>query len=105
MKIKRQSKRNNDCALIGTAVLEYLRTHPKATQIEIAKAVEKSRRTVQNTIAELKEKDLIEREGARMNAAGLSNRNESPLHNICVLDARPKEGLAYDCVCKGYRII
>ena len=64
---KAQIKRNNDCALIENLVMEYIVNHPHATQIETAKAVGKSRRSVQDAIAVLKEKGLIMREGARKN--------------------------------------
>ena len=64
---KAQSKRNNNCALNEAAVMEYMQKYPMATQIQIAEAVGKSRRTVQNTIAALKKRGLVVREGARMN--------------------------------------
>jgi len=48
-----------------TAVLEYLKRHPNATQIGTADAVGRSRRTVQVTISSLKEKGLIERSGSK----------------------------------------
>jgi ATP-dependent DNA helicase RecG len=63
---KAQSKRN-DCALIEALVLEYFTKNPRATQIETAKAIGKSRRTVQDAIAALKEKGLLERQGAKQN--------------------------------------
>lgn len=63
---KAQLKRN-DCALIEKMILEYLATHSIATQIEIAKAIGRSRRSVQNAIASLKEKGLLERKGAKKN--------------------------------------
>jgi predicted HTH transcriptional regulator len=45
--------------------MDYMRTHPKATQVEIATSVGKSRRSVQSAIASLKEKGFVMREGAR----------------------------------------
>ena len=70
MKIKRNIKRNikrTDRALIEKTVLVYLGEHPEATQVDVAKAVGKSRRAVQDTIATLKDRKLLEREGARKN--------------------------------------
>jgi ATP-dependent DNA helicase RecG len=70
---KAQLKRENDgaladdYALIATSITGYLLSHPEATQAEIAKAIKKSRRTIQNAITELKKQGLIEREGARKN--------------------------------------
>ena len=58
---------NEDCALIETAVMEHLKAHPEATQVEVAAAIGKSRRSVQNAIAALKGRGLVKREGARMN--------------------------------------
>ena len=49
--------------------MDYLATHPRATQIEIATAIGKSRRTVQGTIAELKKSGKLDREGAKKNGA------------------------------------
>ena len=68
--IKAPSKRrsnNNDCALTQTAVLNYLRENPDATQVETAEAIGKSRRAVQNAIAVLKEKRVLKREGSKRN--------------------------------------
>ena len=67
--IKRNLKRNDDCALTGGAVLDYLTENPRATQVEIASAIGKSRRTVQDAIAGLKEKGKIDREGAKKNGS------------------------------------
>jgi ATP-dependent DNA helicase RecG len=44
-------------------ILEYLAVNPYATQIQTAKAIGKSRRTVQNAIIALKNKGLLERIG------------------------------------------
>jgi len=63
----KRSENDVDCALIETVILDYLRENPNATQVDVAKAVEKSRRSVQDAIAVLKEKGLLEREGARKN--------------------------------------
>jgi predicted HTH transcriptional regulator len=68
--IKRNLKRNlkrNDRGLIGKTVLIYLGEHPEATQMDVAKAIGKSRRAVQDTITALKAGNLLEREGARKN--------------------------------------
>ena len=62
---KAQTKRN--CALIEDMVLEYLIKNPEATQVETAKAIGKSRRAIQDGIALLKEKGLLEREGSKQN--------------------------------------
>ena len=63
----KRSENDVDCALIETVILDYLRENPNATQVDVAKAVKKSRRSVQDAIAVLKEKGLLEREGARKN--------------------------------------
>ena len=47
--------------------MEYVKDNPAATQKEIAKAVELSLKSVENTFSLLKEKGLIKREGARKN--------------------------------------
>ena len=68
--IKAQIKRSEnggDCALFETAILNYMRENPNATQVDVAEDVGKSRRAVQEVIAVLKEKGLLEREGARKN--------------------------------------
>ncbi len=41
--------------------------HPQATQVEVAKAIGKSRRAVQEANATLKGKGHLEREGAKRN--------------------------------------
>ena len=64
---------NGDCALTEEAILEYLRSYPCATQIEIAAAVNMTRRGVQEAIVRLKEKGLLEREGARKNGKWVIN--------------------------------
>ena len=71
---KAQSKREADYSLTEITIVRYIESHPKATQIEIAAAVEKSRRTVQKTIARLKENGIIEREGSRMNGRWIVKR-------------------------------
>jgi ATP-dependent DNA helicase RecG len=71
---KAHLKRNDDCALNEVAILEYVKEHPNATQLEIAEAIGKSRRTVQDTIAALKNKGLLEREGARKNGRWIVKR-------------------------------
>ena len=65
---KAQLMRNgNGCTISETAVYNYLYENPGATQLDVANAIGKSRRTVQDTISNLKEKGLLEREGARKN--------------------------------------
>jgi ATP-dependent DNA helicase RecG len=63
----KHSNGDDDCALTERTILEYLSNHPRATQNEIAGAVKKTRRGVQEAIARLKEKGLLEREGAKKN--------------------------------------
>ncbi|MDR0514855.1 MAG: putative DNA binding domain-containing protein [Coriobacteriaceae bacterium] len=70
---KAQLKRNDDCALIEMEIMDYLREHSGATQIEIAGAIGKSRRTVQDAIAALKDKKMIAREGAKKNGRWVVN--------------------------------
>jgi ATP-dependent DNA helicase RecG len=60
-----KSKRKDNHTLTEAAVLEYMKKHPETTQTEIAEAIGKSRRTIQNTIAGLKHGGVVEREGAR----------------------------------------
>lgn len=55
------------CAINEAAVIGYLRANPTATQIDAAKAIGKSRRTVQLSIAALKKKGLLARDGAKKN--------------------------------------
>jgi ATP-dependent DNA helicase RecG len=63
-------KRNDDdCALTEKTILEYLKNNPRATQVEIAAVIGKSRRTVQDTIARLKEEGTLTRDGAKKNGA------------------------------------
>jgi ATP-dependent DNA helicase RecG len=65
---KAQLMRNgNGCTISETAVYNYLYENPGATQLDVANAIGKSRRTVQDTISNLKDKGLLEREGARKN--------------------------------------
>jgi ATP-dependent DNA helicase RecG len=56
-----------DCALNENeiAVVEFLSDHPTATQIEISKAIGKSRRTVQDAFASLKNKGIIDNNGSK----------------------------------------
>jgi len=63
----KRSELDENCALIEITILEYLYEHPTATQVEVAEAVGKSRRAIQDSIALLKEKGLLEREGAKKN--------------------------------------
>ncbi len=54
-----------NCTLTEKAILEYLSDNPAAKQIDIAKAVGKSLRTTKADMAALKEKGLLDREGAK----------------------------------------
>jgi ATP-dependent DNA helicase RecG len=67
--IKRKIKRNDlgEDGALSAAILEFLKENPTATQLEIADILGKSRRTIQNTIASLKEKGVLKREGAKKN--------------------------------------
>ena len=69
---KAQIKREN-YALFEKAILEYLSKHSHATQVELAKAIGKSRRAIQNSIAQLKEKGLLTHEGSRKNGHWVVN--------------------------------
>jgi len=67
---KAQVKAQNeaqDCAINCALILNYLRKNPTATQKAIAEAIGKSRTTVQNSVKELQDKGLLEREGAKKN--------------------------------------
>jgi len=61
------NKNDKNCALNESNILAYLKDNPYATQPEIAKAIGKSRTTVQTIIRMLKERNLLEREGAKLN--------------------------------------
>ena len=63
---KAQIKRNN-YALFEKSILEYLGEHSQTTQVELAKATGKSRRSIQDAISLLKGKGLLTHEGARKN--------------------------------------
>ena len=65
-KIKRSDSDEN-CALFEDNILKYLKDNPTATQVEVAEVLEKSRRTIQDIIAILKEKGVLKREGSRKN--------------------------------------
>jgi len=66
--IKAQPKHKvNNSTSVEEDVLNYFRDYPRATQIEVAEAIGKSRRTVQDTIALLKSQRRLSREGARSN--------------------------------------
>lgn len=71
-----QSANNNDskckictlnCTLEETAVLNFLKTTPKATQKQIAEAIGKSERTVKNITVSLQEKGKLARENGKRN--------------------------------------
>lgn len=67
---KAQSKAQKlrfDCALNENedAVVEFLINQPTTTQIEISKSMKKSRRTVQDAFASLKEKGIISNSGTK----------------------------------------
>jgi predicted HTH transcriptional regulator len=67
---KGQSKGNDctiNCTLTEKAILEYLSENPSAVQAAVANAIGRSTRSVKSDIASLKEKGLIEREGAKRN--------------------------------------
>jgi ATP-dependent DNA helicase RecG len=67
---KEQPMCNNctiNCTLIETAVLNFLRDNPNSTQNAIAVAIGRSPRSIKSDIASLKEKGLLEREGAKRN--------------------------------------
>lgn len=63
--LKPNLKPNGNYALNGKEIIAYIKANPQATQKEIAKAIGKSRATVQNTISALREKGLLDREGAK----------------------------------------
>ena len=66
--IKAQPKRKiDDSESLEDAILDYFRDNPRATQLEVATAIDKSRRTVQEAIALLKSNGRLRREGARSN--------------------------------------
>jgi len=54
-----------NCTLTETDILEFLKSHPTATQKEVAAAVAKSVNTVKNATARLQELNLIKREGSK----------------------------------------
>ena len=56
-----------NCTLSESAILEYLKENPNATQSDIVPAVGRSLRSVKSDIAALKRKGFLEREGARKN--------------------------------------
>lgn len=56
-----------DCTLEETAVLNYLREQPKATQKEIAAHIGKSEKTVKTITVHLVEKGIIERRNGKRN--------------------------------------
>jgi ATP-dependent DNA helicase RecG len=57
----------NNQSSTESAVLDYLRDNPWATQTDAAAAIGKSRRAVQDAVAALKAKGMLEREGAKKN--------------------------------------
>jgi ATP-dependent DNA helicase RecG len=72
--VKVQSKGKDctiNCTLTETAVLDFLRGNPNATQNTIAVAVGRSLRSVKSAVASLKEKGLLERDGAKRNGRWL----------------------------------
>jgi ATP-dependent DNA helicase RecG len=56
-----------NCTLNERAILDFLKDNPNATQNAIAVAIGRSLRSVKTDIDALKEKGLLEREGARRN--------------------------------------
>ena len=63
-----------NCTLTEKAIMEYLHENPKATQTAVAAAVGKSLRTVKTDMSAMREKGLIEREGARRNGRWIVNQ-------------------------------
>jgi predicted HTH transcriptional regulator len=55
-------------------VLDFLKDNPNATQNAIAVAIGKSPRSIKSDIAALKEKGLLEREGAKRNGRWIAKR-------------------------------
>ncbi|MCL2346661.1 MAG: Fic family protein [Planctomycetaceae bacterium] len=55
------------CTLEEHFVLEFLKTHPQATQKEIAVHVQKSERTVKTITSNLQQKNLLERHNGKRN--------------------------------------
>lgn len=56
-----------NCTLSENAIIDFLRDNPNATQNAIATAIGRSLRSVKSDIAALKNKGLLEREGAKRN--------------------------------------
>ena len=56
-----------DCTLEESAVLEFLKEHPAATQKEAAAQIKKSERTVKSITVSLQDKGLLKRTGGRRN--------------------------------------
>ena len=56
-----------NCNLDELALLRYVKENPDATQIEIAKHIGKSERTVKRMTPALVERGLLERENGRRN--------------------------------------
>ena len=56
-----------ECTLDEIALLKFLQTNPTATQVEIAKAIGKSERTVKRMTPTLISKGMLERENGKRN--------------------------------------
>ncbi|MCL2499836.1 MAG: putative DNA binding domain-containing protein [Defluviitaleaceae bacterium] len=57
----------NDCTIIEQEILKHLVNNPKATQTQIASNIGKSLRTIKTSMALLKSKGIIRREGTNKN--------------------------------------
>jgi ATP-dependent DNA helicase RecG len=73
--IKAQIKRSG-CALFEQEILTFFIANSQTTQLEIANATGKSRRTVQDAIFSLKEKGYLAREGSRKNGHWIVTSSE-----------------------------
>ena len=74
--LKPNLKPNKNYALNEKYIIDYLRKNPRATQLDIAKSIGKSRATVQNTVLALKGCGILERDGAKKNGKWVVKTNE-----------------------------
>lgn len=70
-----------DCTLEETAVLQYIKENPRATQKEIATHIGKSERTIKSLTVNLVTKGIIERKNGKRNGFGKLKSN--PSHILC----------------------
>ena len=63
----------NNCTLEEQAIINIIKTNPRATQEEIANQINKSVRTVKTYMAEMQEKGLIERKNGKKNGEWIVN--------------------------------